>query len=106
MSPTSIRSLLSLTMFGAEDETQSSMLSGLRYPSSFTTSNVAEGFKIFSDIVKKTQSLRIGKMIQTHKETKNSVLLTFYFFSYKNFRFQKLYDQKVVQRFGRSKFQF
>lgn len=51
-------------MFGATSgsNTQKEMLTGLKYPSGYSTNTVADNFKAFNDNVAKTNGLKIGKL--------------------------------------------
>lgn len=61
ISPASIHSAVTLAMFGATGETQSQMLSGLKYPAQYTTNTIADNYKGFNENVARTNGLKIGK---------------------------------------------
>lgn len=61
MSPISIQSAVTLAMLGASGETHSQMLAGLKYQSGYSNDVIAKNFEHFTDGVKKTNGLKIGK---------------------------------------------
>jgi hypothetical protein len=48
-------------MFGASGKTKEEMLRGLKYPESYTDNAVANNFQAFTEAVRGTNGLNIGK---------------------------------------------
>ena len=63
ISPVSIQSAVTLAMFGASGETKEEMMRGLKYPAGYTSNTIAKNFEAFTENVRKTNGLKIGKLI-------------------------------------------
>jgi serpin B len=67
ISPVSIQSAVTLAMFGAEGDTKQEMLSGLKYPATYSSDSIANNFKAFTENVQKTNGLKIANKIYVMK---------------------------------------
>ena len=50
-------------MFGAEGQTKQEMLTGLKYPTGYSNEEIAKNFEVFTENVRKTNGLKIGKYL-------------------------------------------
>jgi hypothetical protein len=48
-------------MFGASGETKQEMMQGLKYPDGYSSDAIARNFESFTENVRKTNGLKIGK---------------------------------------------
>lgn len=49
-------------MFGANGDTRQAMLSGLKYPNNYANDAIAKNFQEFTENVRQTNGLKIGKI--------------------------------------------
>lgn len=63
ISPVSIQSAVTLAMFGAVGATKQEMLAGLKYPSDYSSDAIAKNFEAFTENVRKTNGLKVGKCL-------------------------------------------
>lgn len=61
ISPISVQTATTLAMFGASGDTKTEMIKGLKYPAASTDESIAKNFEAFTETVKKTDGLSIGK---------------------------------------------
>jgi serine protease inhibitor len=62
ISPISIQTALTLTMFGATGITNEEMVKGLKYPKNYTDSSIENSFQAFTESVRRKNGLSIGKL--------------------------------------------
>jgi serine protease inhibitor len=61
ISPVSIQTALTMTMFGAAGKTKTEMMDGLKYPISYSDDSIANSFSGLTKSFKSENGLKIGK---------------------------------------------
>jgi serine protease inhibitor len=61
ISPASIQSAVTLAMFGANGQTKQEMMTGLKYPTGYSSEDIAKNFEAFTANVRKTTGLKVGE---------------------------------------------
>ena len=97
ISPVSIQSAVTLAMFGASGETKQEMMRSLKYPAGFTSDAIAKNFEAFTENVRKTNGLKIGKLMAWAVPIAKMFNSIFIFCSQQSLLDEKLLCQEIIQ---------